>query len=44
MLGLGDEAAAVLESSSWLESKVSAGGTSSARVREQLEQARALLT
>ena len=41
---LGDEAGEVLESSSWLESKVSEGGTASARVREQLEQARALLT
>jgi argininosuccinate lyase len=40
---LGDEAAAILERSSWLESKVSEGGTSLARVREQLEQARALL-
>ena len=40
---LGDEAAEVLQQSSWLESKVSEGGTSSARVREQLEQARALL-
>jgi argininosuccinate lyase len=40
---LGDEAAAMLERSSWLESKVSEGGTSLARVREQLERARALL-
>ncbi len=40
---LGDEAGAVLEQSSWLESKVSEGGTALARVREQLEQARALL-
>ena len=40
---LGDEAGAVLEQSSWLESKVSEGGTPLARVREQLEQARALL-
>jgi argininosuccinate lyase len=40
---LGDEAAVVLERSSWLESKVSEGGTSLARVREQLERARALL-
>jgi argininosuccinate lyase len=40
---LGAEAAAVLERSSWLESKVSEGGTSLARVREQLERARALL-
>jgi argininosuccinate lyase len=37
---LGDEAAAVLGRSSWLESKVSEGGTSLARVREQLEVAR----
>src|SRR6266540_4485152 len=40
---LGGEAAEVLERSSWLESKVSEGGTSLARVREQLERARALL-
>src|SRR4051812_6406161 len=40
---LGDEAAAVLQQSSWLESKVSEGGTSLARVREQLEAARAAL-
>jgi argininosuccinate lyase len=40
---LGPDAAAVLERSSWLESKVSEGGTSLARVREQLERARALL-
>jgi argininosuccinate lyase len=40
---LGDEAAQVLERSSWLESKVSEGGTSLGRVREQLELARALL-
>jgi argininosuccinate lyase len=40
---LGADAGAVLEQSSWLESKVSEGGTSLARVREQLEQARALL-
>jgi argininosuccinate lyase len=40
---LGDEAAEVLERSSWLESKVSEGGTSLARVREQLEKARGLL-
>ncbi|HEX6390320.1 MAG TPA: argininosuccinate lyase [Solirubrobacteraceae bacterium] len=33
----------VLAQQSWLESKVSAGGTALARVREQLEQARALL-
>ncbi len=35
--------AQVLQSSSWLESKVSEGGTSLARVREQLELARGLL-
>jgi argininosuccinate lyase len=40
---LGKDAATVLERSSWLESKVSEGGTSLARVREQLERARALL-
>jgi argininosuccinate lyase len=40
---LGDEAAAVLAQSSWLESKVSEGGTALARVREQLERVRALL-
>jgi len=40
---LGDEAGAVLDQASWLESKVSAGGTARDRVREQLEQARALL-
>jgi argininosuccinate lyase len=40
---LGEEAAQVLQQSSWLESKVSQGGTALARVREQLEQARALL-
>jgi argininosuccinate lyase len=40
---LGEDAAAVLERSSWLESKVSEGGTSLVRVREQLERARALL-
>ena len=40
---LGEDAGAVLAQSSWLESKVSEGGTASARVREQLEQARALL-
>ena len=43
MPALGDDAAAVLERSSWLESKVSEGGTALARVREQLERARALL-
>jgi argininosuccinate lyase len=40
---LGEEAAEVLERSSWLESKVSEGGTALARVREQLEKARAVL-
>ncbi len=40
---LGEDAAQVLERSSWLESKVSEGGTALARVREQLERARALL-
>jgi argininosuccinate lyase len=40
---LGEEAAQVLSQSSWLESKVSAGGTALQRVREQLAQARALL-
>jgi argininosuccinate lyase len=33
----------VLERSSWLESKVSEGGTALPRVREQLQRARALL-
>jgi argininosuccinate lyase len=37
---LGDDAAAVLGRSSWLESKVSVGGTALARVREQLDAAR----
>ncbi|MTD43347.1 argininosuccinate lyase [Conexibacter sp. W3-3-2] len=40
---LGDDAAAVFEQSSWLESKVSEGGTALARVREQLDLARAQL-
>jgi argininosuccinate lyase len=40
---LGEEAEQVLAQSSWLESKVSEGGTSLARVREQLAQVRALL-
>jgi argininosuccinate lyase len=40
---LGEEAAEVLERSSWLESKVSEGGTSLARVREQLDKARGVL-
>jgi argininosuccinate lyase len=34
---------AVLTDGAWLESKVSEGGTSAARVREQLERARAIL-
>jgi len=33
----------VLAQGSWLESKVSEGGTSLARVREQLAQARSVL-
>jgi hypothetical protein len=33
----------VLSSSSWLESKVSEGGTSSTRIREQLTNARQIL-
>ena len=33
----------VLEQSSWLESKISAGGTATVRVREQLEAARSVL-
>jgi len=37
---LGDDAATVLGQSSWLESKVSEGGTALARVREQLAAAR----
>jgi argininosuccinate lyase len=40
---LGEEAGEVLEQRSWLESKVSDGGTALARVREQLAAARALL-
>ncbi len=40
---LTEDVYAVLEQSSWLESKVSLGGTSLARVREQLAQARAVL-
>ena len=40
---LDDEYYEVLANGSWLESKVSEGGTSSARVREQLERARAVL-
>jgi argininosuccinate lyase len=38
-----EELRAVLERASWLESKVSEGGTSLARVREQLARARAVL-
>jgi argininosuccinate lyase len=38
-----DQLHAVLARESWLESKVSEGGTSSARVREQLDAARAAL-
>ncbi len=38
-----DAVAEVLAQSSWLESKVSEGGTALPRVREQLERARALL-
>jgi argininosuccinate lyase len=40
---LDDEYYEVLANGSWLESKVSEGGTSSARVREQLDRARAVL-
>jgi argininosuccinate lyase len=40
---LDDEFYAVLRDRAWLESKVSQGGTSLARVREQLERARAAL-
>jgi argininosuccinate lyase len=40
---LGEDATAVLERSSWLESKVSEGGTSLARVREQLAALRSAL-
>jgi len=40
---LGEEYREVLRSSSWLESKVSEGGTSLERVREQLGRARAAL-
>jgi argininosuccinate lyase len=38
-----EEFRALLEQRSWLESKVSEGGTSLARVREQLERARGVL-
>jgi argininosuccinate lyase len=40
---LDDEFYAVLRDGAWLETKVSEGGTSLARVREQLAQARAAL-
>jgi argininosuccinate lyase len=40
---LDDEYYEVLANGSWLESKVSEGGTASPRVREQLERARAVL-
>jgi argininosuccinate lyase len=40
---LDDEYYEVLSSGSWLESKVSEGGTATARVREQLDHARTLL-
>jgi len=41
---LDDEFYAVLAQQSWLESKVSEGGTALARVREQLSHARAELS
>ena len=40
---LDDEYYAVLSNGTWLESKVSEGGTASARLREQLDRARAVL-
>jgi argininosuccinate lyase len=40
---LDDEFYALLEDGAWLETKVSEGGTSLARIREQLELARAAL-
>jgi argininosuccinate lyase len=40
---LDEEFYAVLSDGAWLESKISQGGTSLARVREQLERARAVL-
>ena len=40
---LDDEVYAVLAQASWLESKVSEGGTALARVREQIDRARAAL-
>ena len=39
-----DEFYAVLRDGAWLESKVSEGGTSLARVREQLDRARAAVS
>ncbi len=41
---LDDEVYAVLAQASWLESKVSEGGTALARVREQIDRARAALS
>jgi argininosuccinate lyase len=41
---LDDEFYAVLSDGAWLESKVSEGGTSLARVRDQLQRARATLS
>jgi argininosuccinate lyase len=41
---LDDEYYEVLSSSSWLDSKVSEGGTASSRIQEQLKQARKTLT
>jgi argininosuccinate lyase len=41
---LDEEFYAVLQDGAWLESKVSAGGTSLARVREQLARARAAVS
>ena len=41
---LDDEFYRLLEDGAWLETKVSEGGTSLARVREQLERARAALS
>ena len=40
---LGDDAGEIFTQSSWLESKVSEGGTALPRVREQLEQVKSLL-
>ena len=40
---IGEDDLAQIEQSSWLESKVSAGGTALERVREQLGQARNVL-